>query len=292
MSCDLRNQSSLELDDFVRIKQALTAALPGPCVRTQANGSEAASLVVVLSENVRNLVWTAEIHQGASYRDVLLPVPRPSSPLNSDKAPSFALRKEKFWEGPERILDLELAKAAGGDPVIVLLLQDAVLVRNLKNNSESKIEVPQLIPVSTVREPTGSIRQEAGNGVIVRHEHRNCTILFDRLAVVQCVDYPPEPAAPGLAPERGGQARSITVACTTERGPSWLISGTGDDTQADFLQAVVSQGADSYMASKPENFPGPILAIHNQSEGALTVIARNLHTGNYEAYHLYISCAQ
>ncbi len=292
MSCDIRNQSSLELDDVVRIKQILTAALPGRCVRTEANGSETANLFVVLSENVKNLVWSAEIHQGTSSRDVFLLVPHPFSPLNSDKPLPITLRKEKFWYGPERILDLAPLKSASGDSLNVLLLWDAVLVRNLKNNSETRIEVPQLMPVSTLRDPSGRIWQEVGNRIVVSHERRICTISLETFALVQCVDDQGEVYAQGVAPGKGGQVLGITTACTTGKDATWLVSGTGDDTQTDFLQAVVSQGADSYMGSKPESFPGPILAIHNQPESTLTVIARNLRTGNYEAYHLFISCMQ
>lgn len=146
LSCEIRNTSSLWLDDVVRIEQALKTELDGRCVRTQANGSETAKIVVTLSENVKTLVWTAEIRQGAEYRELLQPVPRSTGLLSSTKALPIVLNSERFWDGPERVLDVELVTAPNGDQLTVMLLPDAVFIRNTSRGSETELIYPLWFP--------------------------------------------------------------------------------------------------------------------------------------------------
>jgi hypothetical protein len=292
LSCEIRNTSSLGLDDVVRIEQALKTELDGRCVRTQANGSETAKIVVTLSENVKTLVWTAEIRQGAEYRELLQPVPRSTGLLSSTKALPIVLNSERFWDGPERVLDVELVTAPNGDQLTVMLLPDAVFIRNTSRGSENRVDIPLVVPTSTLREASGTLSVQDGDLINVRHDRHYCTVSLATLTLVQCWDYQGMMFVPGGPPVKGGQVESAPTNCTKGKGIAWFVTGTGDDTQPDSLKVVVTQNLGSAIASNQIGFPGPVLTIHDASGNMPRIIVKNLHTGNYEAYRLSISCTQ
>jgi len=293
LSCDIRNVSGLELDDVERIEQILKTELQGRCVRTQADGSEAANLTVTLSENVASLVWTGEIHQAGAYREILQAVPRSIVPPTAINSLPIVLARERFWEGTERILDAAFAASPTGDRLLILLLPDAVLIRNISKDSESRIDVPLAISTSELRESEGSLLQQDGNFIDVEHERHYCTVSLSTLTVVKCWDYQGEVLGFGGARLKGGQSVHVSTNCTVGKGIPSVVTGMGDDTQPDFVQVIVSRDLDSAIASNRIDFPGPVLAIHEGiGSGSATVIVRNLRTGNYEAYRLSISCGQ
>ncbi len=293
LSCDIRNVSTLDLDDVVRIERTLKTELQGRCARTQANGSEAANVVVTLSENVTNLVWTAEIHQGAVDREILQAVPRSAAAPKSTESLPIVLASERFWEGPERLLDAEFAASDTGDRLLVLILPDAVSIRNVSNDLENRIDLSLGISASTLREPSGTLSRQDGNFIDVKRERRNCTVSLSTFTVVKCWDVRGDAPLSGVPPLNAGQVVPVSTTCTAGKGISLFVTGTGDDTQPDYIQIVVSRDSGSAVSSNRIDFPGPVVAIHGGIAGeSATVISRNLRTGNYEAYRLSISCRQ
>jgi hypothetical protein len=92
---------------------------------------------------------------------------------------------------------------------------------------------------------------------------------------------------------RGSQIAAVPDNCG--RGQLYLVSGPGDYTEPDTIllfESTVARGVTAGKAlSDFLHFPGPVMAI--QSGGAAPrVIVHNLATGNYEAYHISISCGQ
>jgi hypothetical protein len=291
LSCDIRNVSTLELDEVVRIEQALKTQLQGRCVRTQASGSEAANVVVTLSENVESLVWTAEIHEEATDRKILQLVPRSTVPPRSAAPLPLTLAVERFWEGPERILDATIAASPTGEQLLVLLLADAILVRDVTLDSERRIEVPLAISSAILREPSGSLSRHDGNFIDVRSDRRDCTVSLSTLTVVKCGDDRGEKLVSRGPNRTEGQVVPVSTNCGIASGIPSLVTGTGDDTQPDYVQVVVSQDLGSAVASNRIDFPGPVLAIAGGTSGEpATIVVKNLHTGNHEAYRLSISC--
>lgn len=290
-SCDIRNVSKLDRDEVVRIERAIESELQGRCAPAQAGGSEAANVVLTLSENIESLVWTAEIHQGAVSREILRAVPRPTVPPNSTKSPPFVLASERFWEGPERILDAAVAAGPTGDRLIVLLFPASVTIRNVSKDSETSINVPLGIPSSNLREPTGSLSQQNGNFIDVSHQRHYCTISLSALTVVKCWDDQGEMLDFRGSLLQGGQVVHVATNCSGVQGIPSLVTGTGDDTQPDSVRLVVLQNLGLTVASNRIDYSGPVVAIHEGiAGGSATVILKNLHTGNYEAYRLSISC--
>ena len=79
-------------------------------------------------------------------------------------------------------------------------------------------------------------------------------------------------------------------------GSEWeiLVSGTGDWTERDYLQAYGTKHSASPLAiSDPLEFPGPIMALWPSLDGrAARVVSKNLQTGMYEASIVTVSCSQ
>jgi hypothetical protein len=293
MSCEIRNTSSLEPDDVARVEQALKAALKGQCVRIQANGSETANVLVTLSENLKGFLWVAELHQGPATVQMFKVVPHSAEFSGAARALPLSIHSERFWDGPDRILDAALVSSPAGDRLLVLLLPDAMLIRNLNKYSESKIAISLAISPSTFRDPSGTLSQEVGNSIEARHGRRNCSVSLDTYTLIKCEDYRGESMSVAGAPIRGGQIVPASTNCARGKGTSWFVTGTGDDTQPDFLEIVFSQNSESAVGSNRVNFSGPILSIHGgQGDASSTVIVKNLRTRNYEAYRLSISCTQ
>ncbi len=90
----------------------------------------------------------------------------------------------------------------------------------------------------------------------------------------------------------GDDIVSIAAGCVTD----WelLVSGTGDWTERDHLQAYETKySASPFAISDPLEFPGPIMALWPSLDGrAARVVSKNLQTGMYEASVVTVSCNQ
>jgi len=106
-----------------------------------------------------------------------------------------------------------------------------------------------------------------------------------------------EPVA--VFPDWGSEIASVYSGC----GSGWqlLVTGSGDWTQADEIQAIDIQERRAQAVSDPMAFPGPVVALHTPfartdanalASGKAVAVDRNLQTGRYEAYLLTISCSK
>ena len=90
----------------------------------------------------------------------------------------------------------------------------------------------------------------------------------------------------------GDEIVSIATGCGTD----WevLVSGRGDWTESDYLQAYGTRHSASPLAiSDPVEFPGPIMALWPSLDGkAARVVSKNLQTGMYEASKVTVTCSQ
>ncbi len=106
-----------------------------------------------------------------------------------------------------------------------------------------------------------------------------------------------EPVA--VFPDWGSEIASVYSGC----GSGWqvLVTGNGDWTTSDAIQAIDLKDHRAQSVSAAMEFAGPIVALHtpatrtadNVAANARAVaVARNLQTGRYEAYQLSISCSR
>jgi hypothetical protein len=75
-------------------------------------------------------------------------------------------------------------------------------------------------------------------------------------------------------------------------GTQLLVTSNGDDTTADSLRAYEVPDRDPVLASAATDFSGPITALWSHEATSATAVARNLQTGQYEAYSVSITCNQ
>jgi hypothetical protein len=106
-----------------------------------------------------------------------------------------------------------------------------------------------------------------------------------------------EPVA--LFPNWGSEIASVYSGC----GSGWqlLVTGNGDWTKPDEIQAIDIQERRAQSVSDPMEFPGPVVVLHTPgrrtgtnavANGEAVAVDRNLQSGRYEAYLLSISCSK
>jgi hypothetical protein len=95
----------------------------------------------------------------------------------------------------------------------------------------------------------------------------------------------------------GSEIASVHSGC----GSGWqlLVTGKGDWTRADTIQAVEIQERQAQPVSSPIELAGAVTALHalatrfageRSAGGSALAVVRNLQTGRYEAYRVSITC--
>jgi hypothetical protein len=299
VSCEFRNVSSLRPGETARIEQAFKAELQERGVRLTASGAPVAVLVT-LSENFKNLIWTGEIRRGDVSHVVLLAVERSPENRAFPSAMPVTIRSEKFWEGPERILDAGEISDGAAKSWLVLLLPDGLRIQNQLTGSATTIEIAS--NQSTNRDPWGNLDFEpSGNTTRFFLSPRVCTVNLETAGLDVCSSTegstgPPVPngfpvmfdIAPA-GPPPPGKGTVIEISSVCGGASQFLATGARDYTQTDSLQVFKKDTSGAVAISAELDFPGPITALHALS-GMPRAVVRNLITGNYEAYRLSISC--
>jgi len=101
-SLEIKNASSLPVDEFSSIRRALEDQLRSGGL--QIRSSAQSSIRVTLSENVRGLLWVAEVQQPGSETKVAL-VSIPKTDVGSVTASALVLRRSLLMADQEQILD-------------------------------------------------------------------------------------------------------------------------------------------------------------------------------------------
>jgi hypothetical protein len=286
VSVEMRNVSPLEPGELSRVEHAIETELQARGIRSQPDAMT--SVVITFSENVNGLVWTAEILQGDSTRVVLLSVPRESLDRSTPGGAKLVLEAEKFWEGPERILDAAQVSLPGGEEALVLLLPNEFSIHS--SSRDTRTQLPLDMPTVNLRTPGGRIYY-SNSQLAIQLGPNMCTVFLASGGLQECLSSSPT-AEPVPIPNRGSQTAPIHTACGA--AVQVLATGSGDYSQPDTIQAFDGQGNPPTPTSNELDFPGPILSLHEFVDNsiAVTAIVRNLKTQNYEAYHLSTSCSQ
>jgi hypothetical protein len=304
VSCEIRNISSLQMDEAARVEQTLKEELQDRGVRLSSSSGSTTSVVVTLSENYKNLIWTAEIHEDDTSHLVLVAPTRTLETRGAASAMPVTIRSEKFWEGPERVLDAGEITNGAGKSRLVLLLPNGVSIQDRQSGLAGTIEITS--NQSASRDPWGNLNIELGVDMIgLFLAPQVCAVNLESREVMGC---PPtqvpnggtiaahpamfDIAPPGPPPP--GKGTEVEMAAVCGGSSQFLATGSGDYTQPDSLQVFQADSSRAVAVSAELDFPGPITALHaGQSvQGAPRAVVRNLTTGNYEAYRLFFSCGQ
>ena len=287
VSLELRNTSTVTPQEFASLEQTLREELEGLKIHVVAAVPAAVNLRIVLSENRKGLLLSAEIIQAGASQVILMAASRtPQFRIASYWMP-IVLQSKIIWEGPEQILDAAIASGPGGVPRLVLLLPDGLKIQDSPWGTMSTEKFPS--SESATRDPRGKL-EITGNVASAVLPPRICTMNLDTFELLEChtaagadgslmVEVPHDfPAA-----EKGTEILMPQNGCGAA-----LATGPGDFTQPDSVQAFSMKPAGLAISSKVD-FPGPVLALRGGS-GSSRAIVRNLKTGNYEAYSL--SCGK
>ncbi len=301
VSYEIRNVSSLQPVEVARIEQAFKTELKDRGANL-ASGAGPITIEVTLSENFKNLVWTGEIHQGNAPLVILLEVSRPSENRALIPVMPVSIHGEKFWEGPERILDAGEISDGAGKSWLVLLLSGGLRILDRQTGVTTATEIISNQKAS--RDPWGNLGfAKSGNEFGLFLSPHFCTMNLQTHNLNGCS---PGDESAGIAPGKfpilidlsppgpplAGKGTEIVMGVPVCGGASQLLAtGSRDYTQSDSLQLFDLKSGIAVPASTELNFPGPVTALHAASETPRAVV-KNLSTGNYEAYRLSFSCAQ
>ena len=302
VSYEIRNLSSLQPGEVAQIEQSFKTELKNRGISLVSSGGPI-SILVTLSENYKNFVWTGEIHQGDAPLVVLLEVRRASEARAMMASMPASIHSEKFWEGPERILDAGEISDGTGKSWLVLLLPGGLRILDRQTGATNAIEI--ISNQSASRDPWGNLGfGKIGNGFGLFLSPHFCTMNPETRNLIGCSpadesagnspgsNFPMmiDVAPPG--PPAGGKGTEIVLGAPVCGGASqFLATGARDYTQADSLQLFELKSNGAIPVSAELNFAGPITALHAASEPPRAIV-KNLSTGKYEAYRLSFSCAQ
>jgi hypothetical protein len=297
ISFELRNTSSLRPDEAARIDLAIRADLEERGMHVSPSSDSETKMAITLAQNWRDLVWTANVRVADTTETVVLSIPRTMA--DSLANPSRAtLHSEKFWEGAEHVLDVVRGEGPGGQIITALLLPDKLVVQE----STGRLEIP--FSATPARDPIGKLGSVGvGSATWFAVPPGLCKVDLDTpRGAPECLakeeqDRPMEGRYPLMidgapaGPLPAGKGTELVIVPVCGGVSQFLATSDRDDTQTDTVQLFGMESGGPVAISGELNFPGPVLALHSAPD-APRAIARNLSTGNYEAYRLAISCAQ
>jgi hypothetical protein len=284
VSVEIRNLSSLTHSEISSVQQAFGAELQSLGVHISSNEVATVNVLAAFSENLKGFVWSVEIRQGNFSRSVFLALPKSSENQITPRAKSLTLHAEKFWEGPELILDAAIVGIMDQEKRLVLLVPDGVLIR--KFDDASTVTIPLDSSQTKTRSPDGAFLTLYPL-ISVLLEPNACTVILDPPGVKECHPSSKSQEVPAIAGH--GQVAGMRSMCGV--GVQTLASGASDYTQADVVQVFESVSGTFIPVTEEFAFPGPV-SLHSATTSIdnPTAIVRNLHTGSYEAYRMSISC--
>ncbi len=121
IALEITNRSSLDEKSVSELRSALEAQLRAEGVHTAKLDESVGSVTVLLSESVREYVWSAEIAIGADERKVaLVSTPRPQSGAGVAAAMPLIVRKNFLFAQEQPILDAAVLDMSGSPRLLVL----------------------------------------------------------------------------------------------------------------------------------------------------------------------------
>ncbi len=118
---EVANRSSLDDKSVREVRSALEAELQVEGVQTAKAEQAMGSVEVVLSESLREYVWTAEIVIGSDEKKVAIVwLPRPQSGASFAPALPMVLKSTLLFSQEQPMLDVALVEMPGGTRLLVL----------------------------------------------------------------------------------------------------------------------------------------------------------------------------
>jgi len=290
ISLRFENRSGLAAAEVAAIRAAIETEMKRLGART-TSGVGTAGATITFSENVRGLLWVAEVSDEKSDV-VLMEVRQPAG--NGDSALSgIALEKDLLWSQEAPLLDVSDLPAAADHDAYVVLLEPARL--QLARRAGRGLEVVRIVelPRSTAdpRVPQGRVGQD-GEGMQVVFAREQCQVPWSPTAAVHCQPSAQNATVPASDAEQGGGQRA-ELAPVCARGRYQLRAGQADWTEPDTIQVFQARGNEWVAAGSRVPLPGPVMSLLPSGQGdSAWAVVKNLTSGKYEVYSLSISCGR
>ena len=151
VSIAITNRSSFNQDAIPTLRSDLLRELQARGWRARGAEGGGTSINLILSENFRNYVWTAEIVEGDSRKIAILELPRPKSAANLAGEP-VVLARTLLVSSEEPLLDIALIEGRVGEGTHLLALTPNAI--QLYQVQSSEWRMTQNVPIA--RQSAGS----------------------------------------------------------------------------------------------------------------------------------------
>jgi hypothetical protein len=210
IALDITNRSSLDERSVGEVRGALEGQLRADGVRPAKPDESIGSVIVTLSESVREYVWTAEIVIGQDERRIaLVSLPRPQRAGTPTANMPLLVRKSFLFTQEQPILDATVLDMPGSPRLLVL---DAEKL-GVYHQQSGRWELESSLPIMHTR----TFPRDLRGRILLRRDH-----LFDVLL-------------PG-AVCRSSTAASLALACNDTDDP-WPLTPDEAGTRAFFTPA-------------------------------------------------------
>jgi hypothetical protein len=282
----VKNLSSLDANRIADFQQALEANLRRRGMKLVGDNAADLMVDVTLSENLRALIFAAEVRRGDSRELVLVSLNRDDAAPSTEARPVVRLEREVVWSQADPILDFLVLPAAQdlASRLVVLEPRRVVIYRSVDGRWQAQESHP-LPAVTPARDPRGGLTMSASDAdasIAVDLTGTQCTLTTRDKMELNCS------TARSFRSKVETDFVSLPFDCGgTSRA---LLTGNADWTQTDSLR-VVEVHDRANPVGEPMAFSGPILALWPGVESKTArVIWRDLVTGEYEAGIVTGSC--
>jgi hypothetical protein len=310
VSLEQQNLSALPEGEWLSFRSLFEAELRKAGVEVSNGSSAEPRIRITLSDDARGFLFVAEVISQENRQIAMLPWNKPAV---DDAKSRLNFRKKLLWTQPEPILDVLLP-----DPNTMLVLSVSKVASfhfaggPWTPGASASLVLPRPVP----RDPRGRIEGISG-GFRAYLPGATCTGAFEPDLIITC--------APGNETWPDAPVRWITDRNLLEsdavKGPFYSAAngvfvmaeghsapeGWGSDIASiqntcggAVITTSAATGRDSvqaYQGTTPVSdalpLPGPVTALWpSEMPGEVTLVVRNLQTGNYEASRLGLACTQ
>ena len=242
--------------------------------------SSAPLLKVAAVETPTQLVLTASARIGDRDDVRIVAVTRAAFTAPALAVAPVRIARQLVYETSDRILDASALGNAAEGGLAVLLYRNEDLVALRLDSSGAVKQTVSLTAASlhASRDPRGELTDKGATAEVLL-PGKLCEFTW----------------AAGNEPRcraKKTEWRTATVLTSPCDSSDWKLEARGDDwSSADLLQIAPGAAARSGSAALFNEFPGPIFSINGERDpGSALIVARNLHTGNYEVYKITLVC--
>ncbi|MBS1840521.1 MAG: hypothetical protein JST77_06685 [Acidobacteria bacterium] len=269
-----------------QLKSAFVEELQGKAGNATADSAAGNCAVSVdLEKTPTQIVFTAELENGAEKQHLFAAVSRAWISAESAGPSAPRLEKELLWQQSERILDAIFVRGENGGRDRLIVLQRDALVVYEKQAGEWKAALTKPLGEASVtqRAPRGEIyfSVEQPDRAKIVFAGKSCQANLGDAPALSCV----------ASSEAARTGMLLVSACDSRAW--WLRGDGGDMTMPDHLELAIPSAQKTEAAVAELPMSGPVLSISSgEGVGADTAVVFNLATGNYEVYRIALACGQ